>query len=206
LLVLAGCGRLGFEARARDANTSRSDGAPDAFVDLVGCSDGQRDGLEDMLQFPNVAACKATWAAPTSLRAPRTGAACGDDLGVCAVPADACSAGWHVCGDSGDPGELTARLTDTQCQSPAGAYVAALVHCQACDNGCFNGGAECHYAATYDCRTDTSMLCAEAVCCGQACGGTNMCRDGVWAGATHTNTSVCGATDPATQDGVLCCR
>lgn len=200
-----GCGRIDFAAMHA---VPPDDARADAFVDPVGCSDGEREGFVDQIAFPRIAGCAATWSGTPSLRAPTLPMPCGDDLGACAAPAAACAIGWHLCGTSGDPAELTSRITAAQCLDAGGApgtsFIAAMDHCAACDDGCI-ASSECHYAATYGCATTT--YCAEAVCCGTMCGGMNMCRDGIYGMNTHTNRSNCGASlgSSADQTGVLCC-
>jgi hypothetical protein len=168
----------------------------------VGCSDGQREGLLDPVLYPHIAGCLGSWTGGQSFRAATTGAACGDDIGPCAVPADICAPGWHVCGTSGDPAELL-RITTSQCeQAGGGAYLTAVSYCLA------NAGV-CTYAASktdpYGCAA--SGTCSESVCCGAGCNGYGVCTDAVWTGRTHAiaDGDGCGAAHARSAGGVLCC-
>ena len=168
----------------------------------IGCADGQREGLNDLVRFPHVAACLGSWTDAKSLRAPPTGVACGDDNGPCAVPADLCAPGWHVCGVTGDPAELH-RLTALECeQAGGGSYASALSYCA-------SKSAACTYAASqkdpYGCMAGGA--CSEPVCCGAACNSYGSCVDGVWPGKTHIipDENACGAAYARTAGGVLCC-
>lgn len=209
VLAACGCGRIDFAPHDAPAGGSdASDASDDALVPQVGCADGEREGFVDLIAFPRIAGCGATWAETPSLRASSLLAGpCGDDLGPCNVPAAACAPGWHLCGTSGDPADLTSRITAAQCLDAGGvpgtAFIAALDHCTSCDGGCTDISL-CHYAATYECSQ--AMFCAEAVCCGTMCGGGNQCQDGIFASPdTHTNLSPCGASLATDQTGVLCC-
>lgn len=174
-------------------------------VDPIGCSDGTREGFVDLSLFGNIAGCSATWSGAINLRTSTTGGGCGDGLGACAVPADACSDGWHLCGSAGDPGELTARMSAAQCDSAGngvGSFVAALGHCADWDPA-----GTCEYAASYDCGT--AEYCAEPVCCGPACTGGSACMDGAFPAQgtiTAGTGNRCGALTTTGVSGVLCCR
>ena len=171
---------------------------------VVGCADGRREGFLDVDRFPRIAGCMATWADAPTLRAPATGASCGDGIGTCAAPADACAAGWHVCVSSGNPADLTSSASSEQCLHAGGGYFAsAMSHC--------NGpSSTCNYAddpgETASCLP--SAWCSEPVCCGSSCARTAGCRDGVWPGATRLGSSAdgCGRFRAPTVSGVLCCR
>ena len=207
LIAVAGC-RFGFDARvARDA---ASDATPDsahdaAPVDPLGCADGEREAFTDLASYPTIAGCAATWTGELDLRASPTGTVCGDEAGACASPADACSAGWHVCARSGDVTELLA-LTATDCTTTAGRWAAAADHCKTFDGAM----TRTYYPTTATPCTNAEMTtCTQAICCGTGCDPTTMCRDQVWAGATFGNADLgagCANTDGSTQDGVLCCR
>jgi hypothetical protein len=217
LCAVAGCGRVNFEMRTEtgdDARTSDApfaDGAPDAYVDLIGCSDGQREGFVDTTTYPTIAGCVATWNGSPSLRVAPTGVSCGDDVGSCAVPADACAPGWHVCMRSGDPTDLSSRIDEVQCGAGGGAgasemFVAASSHCTTCDNAC-SLPSDCTYVLPLGCPGGPAgTLCAQPICCGQACSGANNCRTGVFPTTTLANAqNSCGELAASTQTGVLCC-
>jgi hypothetical protein len=200
-LLVASCGRRGFEPQ-------RDLGADAASI--IGCADGEREAFVDV-RFVDIAGCAATWTGTPSLRAARTGTACGDDLGGCAVPADACDVGWHVCGDAGDPLDLSTRISGAECANPggvAGRYVAALGHCVGCANMCTGGEPDCVYGASYECPS-SFISCSEPVCCGSMCTFAGNCHAGVFA-APGTRIGfagrACGALTGDSQAGILCCR
>jgi hypothetical protein len=170
---------------------------------VVGCADGRREGFIDADRFPRIAGCLATWTGEPTLRAPATGAACGDGLGACSAPADACAPGWHMCGTSGDPKELTSNTSSEQCLYAGGGYFASAM------SHCLGPSGECNYAddpgESYACLP--SSWCSEPVCCGSRCASTGLCRDGVWPGATHIGSGEgCGRFAAPPASGVLCCR
>jgi hypothetical protein len=191
-LFATGCGRLGVP--------QVGDAAPVTDpTEVVGCSDGEREGY---LDNPTIAACKAAWIGELDLRAVPTGAACGDDLGLCAAPTDACAHGWHICARSGDVAELLV-LDAAACNGGvAGRYVAASGHCAS--NGCT-------YPVPpqlFTCVSSVADYCIEPICCGDDCGITP-CPDAVWPGTTRINKGPihgCGNTPSTNQEGVLCCR
>lgn len=170
---------------------------------MVGCADGQREAFVDASAFPAVAGCLGEWAGTMSLRAPATGAACGDDRGACGAPADACAPGWHVCGASGKINEVFAIGADSCERAGGGRFVAAISHCEE------------QVDCTYD-RPDTGDYqcfergwCSEPVCCGNDCGDFGVCADGVWPGKTHIplgQDQGCGAINASRARGVLCCK
>ena len=180
--------------------------APSDALDLVGCSDGAREAFASIAMFPDVAGCAASWNAALGLRASATGQACGDDVQLCAAPADACSAGWHVCGTSGQPTELTARMTQADCTSGGATavvnarFVAALSHCASYT------GSVCGYEVPRTCGATGS--CAEPVCCGAGCRNDAGCSAGAFAmqGIAGTLTNGCAMMLATDVSGVLCCR
>lgn len=171
---------------------------------VVGCADGQREGFISLGRFPRIAGCLASWSGPASLRLAQTGAACGDDTNACAVPADACAQGWHVCGVSGRVAELRA-IDATDCANAGGGrYSGAISHCLTQD------GCEYDHSpnAVYQCFD--SGWCSEPVCCGSGCSETGACTDGVWQGGqTHIPVGTdqgCGAMRSDRAGGVMCCQ
>jgi hypothetical protein len=201
VVAVLGCGRVGFVPQtAKDAST------PDVAIDAdpaTGCADGTREAFVDLAQFPTLAGCAATWNGTLDMRAPPTGARCGDGIGPCAAPADACATGWHVCGVTGDPTELSTRATEQQCAqaAPTGAFALALSHC--------SNDSPCMYTAPFGCLR--SVVCAEAVCCGPSCGSQNACKDGVYPTATHVVpldeiSGACSAMPSTMITGIACCR
>jgi hypothetical protein len=195
-----GCGRIHFEpATSTDAIT-------DAIAFEIGCADGTREGLAGDLF---AAACDATWTGALDLRAAGTGAPCGNSGAPCTRAADACAAGWHLCAVSGVLAEIERIGADACANAGPGAWVAASSHCGTNNNVMMN----CPYLtppATYGCYPDN--FCAEPICCGMDCDGTQTCLDAVFPGRTLIAGDItlgCGAitmsgTIPAT--GFLCCR
>lgn len=180
--------------------TPTDDASPDAAPNLSGCADGQREAFMDLVKFPAIAGCAARWAGSPSMRTPATGAACGDDLGACAVPASACATGWHLCGASGAIAELAAVNVDDCHAAAPGRFIAAISHCA-------NNVDTCVYDSTLPCYD--SGWCSEPVCCGAGCSQGAGCMDGVWAAGTRISADDsigCGALPSATDLGVLCCR
>jgi hypothetical protein len=190
LVVVCGCGRIDFDPLGAGSAASS-----------IGCSDGQREAFVDLVAFPTIAGCGATWAGMPDLRSPTTGAACGDDLGACAVPADACAAGWHMCGTSGDVRELLV-VTAPECLGEQGVFVAASSTCQ-------SAVPSCTYPApgAFPCTGGKAIPCSQPICCGNGCLGVG-CPDGVWAGMTTESTISygCGDTPVTGLTGVLCCQ
>jgi hypothetical protein len=171
---------------------------------VVGCADGHREASIDQVHYPNIAGCQATWSGGANLRTPATGAACGDELGVCAAPADACAPGWRLCGVTGDPGDLNARVSLYECElAGPGTYLTAMSHC--------NGpSSSCSYAddpgETLACLP--TGWCGEPPCCGNNCRFLGGCSNGVWDRRTRipASSSGCAAAVAPNPGGVLCCR
>jgi hypothetical protein len=178
-----------------------SQGEPGVPAEL-GCADGQREGFVDAAASPNIAGCIAEWSGVASLRAAATGAACGDDLAACAVPADACAPGWHMCGGAGAIADVS-QLSAAQCQGAGGGrFVAAMSHCET-QSGCEYDNAQ---TGTYECFE--SGWCSEPVCCGADC-LSGSCTGGIWEGETRIALGTdqgCGAMASSRARGVLCCR
>ena len=184
---------------ARVINDARTDAVPPDSPNLSGCSDGEREAFTNITDYPRIAGCAASWQGTPSMRAPAEGAACGDDLGACAVPASACELGWHVCATSGAFTELTA-ISAEACHGAAatGRFLAASSHC--------TSTSACQYAAILPCFE--AGFCSEPVCCGPDCYPSPGCPDGVWSAGTWTSAPAsegCGAQPSAQGLGVLCC-
>jgi hypothetical protein len=170
---------------------------------IAGCADGTREAFHDVASFGAVAGCGASWSGEASLRAPRAGGACGDTLGPCAVPADACARGWHVCGASGSVDEVRRIGADACERAGGGRYSAAISHCVTQDGCSYDDTA----AARYACFPEG--WCSEPVCCGNDCGDFGACTSGVWPERTHIAQGTdqgCGRTSSVRAGGVLCCR
>ncbi len=170
---------------------------------LVGCADGQREGFADVIAHPRIAGCLAAWTGTMSLREEPTGHPCGDDLGICESPADACAEGWHICGVEGFKTDLETHTTPKDCSERAGPgkFVSAMSHGQTqvlCPPVS---------SATTEFPCFADGYCSEPVCCGQAC-AFGRCRDGVWPGETPISQGKaegCGAATSARNGGIACC-
>ena len=161
-----------------------------ACVSLSGCSDRTREGFLPASQWPRLAGCTAKWPM-SSLRTAKTGAACGFELAVCQVPADACGKGWHVCAmPPFGPAEVSEQATAEECAAQPGAFVAAVGD-QMCDP-CSEQG-------------------SGAACCGQRCVQQNgsCIYPGLtaWFGVHNNHINRCGDIESdLVQRGVLCCK
>lgn len=159
-------------------------------VSVSGCSDGTREAFSPVSEWPRLAGCTAKWPR-ASLRDVKTGAPCGFELGACAVPADACGDGWHVCASPPyGPTEISDQVTAEECAAQPGAYVAAVgdQFCEPC-----------------------SDVGDGAACCGDRCvqqhGSCIFPGATAWFGVYNGYKNVCGAIESdLVQRGVLCCR
>ena len=203
VLAIVSCGRIHFNARTSDASLDGP--STDAAIgNPAGCADGKREGFVDQSTFPTIAGCGAVWMGSMSLRTARFDLPCGDDGPGCLSPADACAVGWHICADTGDPIDLTARITVEQCLDAGGdqtgPFVAASSHCTSCAGACATE-ADCTYGSAYGCLGG-GVKCSESPCCGAGCNTANICKSGIFAGATRIHIADCGVTPSI---GVLCC-
>ncbi|MEK6607822.1 MAG: hypothetical protein AABZ30_09195 [Myxococcota bacterium] len=162
--------------------------------EIVGCSDSTREGFANLDVYAEIASCQAAWAAQ-SMRATRTGAACGNNLAACPVPEDACAGGWHLCMKNGWPGDLADRISGDDCTSPG---VAGPVK--------FVGGSSIAVAAN-NCTLPLPCNGNSEVCCGAGCYfGDNSWNDCVWPNQTAwVSWGDCNNVG-SVSDGVLCCQ
>lgn len=183
-----------IDARMIDARMI--DAPPDA-ANLSGCADGTREAFVDPVTFPNIAGCGAVWQGAMDLRAPASGIPCGN-ASDCNTPADACAAGWHICGTGGDPAELSSKMSNATCLSPPGRYVMAMQHCTTFG--------PCVYDVPFGCAP--SNACSEPVCCGSGCITTQGCTGAVYpmTGIGGSIGNGCGALLASETTGVLCCH
>ena len=170
---------------------------------LVGCADGQREGFADLTKHPRIAGCMGEWDGTKSLRDKPTGLACGDDGGKCAVPADLCAPGWHVCGMEGKAKDITDRTTAKDCDNAGpGRFNAAVSHSISEE---IDPCPKITAATTLPCFQ--AGLGSEPVCCGNDC-LSGKCQDGVFKGKTKISRGTsegCGAVTAAANGGVMCC-
>ncbi len=177
---------------------------------VVGCASGACTAFCDVA---GVHGCAASWAGAADLRAPRTGGACGGALGPCAVPADACAAGWSLClaNPSSVPAGLASvrRMSAAQCADAREPrrFLAAMSHARAAWS--MLPPAPCPPAPVSD---DNGCLAsgwgAEAVCCGGGC-AVPSCPNSVWMQGTRIHideSSGCGAVGSPPLGGILCCK
>lgn len=96
----------GATEQCDDGDTASNDGCSSTCqfeYDVIGCSDGVRDGFLDLASWPVLAACAGRWTEP-GIATSRVGTNCGqagDDTGIsngCAA-ADLCAVGWRPCQD-----------------------------------------------------------------------------------------------------------
>jgi len=179
------------------------------------CSDGQRDELVDPGSFPLIAGCAGTFGR-SNLRAERTGAACGDDLGVpCAVPEDLCSPGWHICLREGRGRELRERISTGDCLALTRPWATASGNCSNPTDESPRGG-NCDLAEPLPCPP--TGWCSAPIVCGPGRWGCSA----VFADATRvfglhsgrTENNGCGSVgtdvfyadrDQGSLAGILCC-
>ncbi|MCA9694942.1 MAG: hypothetical protein R3A51_10105 [Nannocystaceae bacterium] len=171
--------------------------------EVIGCSDGQREGFADLKKHPRIAGCLGRWEGTKSAREKPTGKSCGDDGGICDVPSDVCAAGWHVCGSDGKNRDLKSHTSWRSCNEEAGPgkFIAAMSHGQT-DELC-----PPRPTPSTDFPCMDSGLCSEPVCCGEGC-QFGKCRDAVWPGKTMISLGKaegCGAISSERNGGLLCC-
>lgn len=170
---------------------------------VIGCADGQREGFSDLKKHSRVAGCVGKWDGTKSLRDKPTGKACGDDGAACAVPADLCAPGWHVCGTAGKADDMTQRASAADCHNAGpGRFNAAVSHSPTDE---INPCPKITKATKLPCVS--AGLGAEPVCCGNDC-LYGKCKDGVWRGKTKISrgtTEGCGAVTSERNGGVMCC-
>lgn len=178
---------------------------------VVGCASGVCAALCNA--SATVHGCVATWVGAASLRAPRTGAACGGALGPCAAPADACAAGWELClgPASGGVAAFRGGITAAACAAVGAdprVFVAAMSHAR--PDWAPLPPAPCPPAPVVDdngCAAPGGWG-SEPVCCGGGC-ATPSCPNAVWPRGTRIHVGVgeaCGGLTSDFADGVLCCR
>ncbi len=204
------------DERDNDCDGQIDEGGGCEGASCIGCADAQRDALESLERWPIVAACEGRFLV-MSLRAPRRGRACGDDLvEECAVPEDLCAQGWRICMHDGYALDLRFRLQALECNSLSKPFVAASNHCsnKPDDSPRSNG---CDQAEPYGCGA-TGWHTAPIVCGPHE---SSHCAHGVWPRETHifgpytscTENTGCGRIGSETEfggqgqlAGVLCCR
>lgn len=84
-----------------------AEGACKAVPEIVGCSDGTREGFVDLIRFNNLAACGGAWSVPgIHHNVPACGRESGNTgtnkAGTGCNLEDLCAEGWHVCLGRGD--------------------------------------------------------------------------------------------------------
>ncbi len=96
-----------------------------------GCADGTRESFVDISQYTNIAGCAAAWDGKIDVHDSRTLFPCGNDLGKCKYPKDACDSNWHVCGVWSNGGnQMSISNTDGGCASMPKAFVAGALCCK----------------------------------------------------------------------------
>jgi hypothetical protein len=155
----------------------------------TGCSDGDREAFLDGSSFPAIAGCAANWP-ESALDAPKSGVACGNSLGECLVPADACDRGWHVCGvPPYGPTDVSAKITADQCAAQSGEFAMAV------------GDIACA-----PCSTASGAACCGSLCIQQG-GSCVFPSRTAWFGVIDGHVNLCSDIIAAyAHQGVLCCR
>lgn len=175
---------------------------------VVGCSDGQREGFTDVVQYPDVAACDGgfTVAGVRTVLVPGCARGAGDDganaTGTGCNVADVCEAGWHVCTG---PSDVTgSNVNETGCSGvglgPERFYVTRQSGSGA--NLCDGGGPD----DIYGCGTIGNEIdgCEPLLNSGVYCdvlAGTS------WNCGPNNQQEANFVTKPGSGNGgVLCCR
>jgi hypothetical protein len=166
----------------------------------TGCADGVREGFTNQEIYPDIASCLATWE-EQSMRTTRTGALCGNNLGPCMVPEDACAPGWHLCMKNGWPGDLADRVSGEDCGSPIAGDTRFLGGSSVQDE---SGG------CTLPLTCNNITYYNGVVCCGSSCldycsvSGPCNC---VWSGMSFRAGWPCDSVyGDSVNSGALCCQ
>jgi hypothetical protein len=165
---------------------------------VVGCSDGTREGFKDKGKFTGIAGCQAQWP-KQSMRTSSSLVACGNDLGPCLAPEDACAEGWHICMKNGWPGDLTDRTTRIQCRSADsgdGPFLGASDFCNKHVAPLECGGAGWSGTNYY----------RRLACCGLQCPVDNYTWSPYWTSDTPFWDVACNESSSQGNLGVLCCK
>ncbi len=200
-----------------DLEDNDCDGETDEGQVCQACSDGERDELVDAGRWPTVAGCAGQFAR-MSLRTPRTGKACGDDLATpCDAPEDLCGEHWHICMRNGYGWDLRERLTAAECRALSRPYLTASNNCSN-PPGTSPRASACDYTEPLGCYP--TGWCSAPISCGPA--ETSHCMNAVWVGGTwifglhagRTEGNGCGSISTSVSysaygqgrlAGVLCC-
>ena len=97
-----------YKGKACNLGEECRDGACKPVPEIVGCSDGTREGFLDLLKFNNLAACSGAWTVkgihhnegPSCNR--KSGNTGENQAGAGCNVEDLCATGWHVCLGRGD--------------------------------------------------------------------------------------------------------
>ena len=97
-----------YKGKACNLGEECRDGACKPVPEIVGCSDGTREGFLDLLKFNNLAACSGAWNVkgihhndgPSCNR--KSGNTGENQAGTGCNVEDLCAKGWHVCLGRGD--------------------------------------------------------------------------------------------------------
>jgi hypothetical protein len=179
---------------------------------IVGCSDGQREGFTDVIQYPDVAACDGGFsvAGVRTAQPPACSRAAGDDganqAGTGCNVADVCESGWRVC--SGPADVTGSNINETGCggvgQGAARFYVTR--QSGSGSNLCDGGGADDLFGCgtlgvdvagcdpLFSSGTNPGVACAALVGTTWSC-GVNPLQEA-------NNVTKSGSAN----GGVLCCR
>lgn len=181
----------GSNEQCDDGNTASDDGCSSTCqfeYDVIGCSDGMRDGFLDLAAWPNLAACAGRWTEP-GIATSRVGTNCGqagDDTGIftgCAA-ADLCAVGWRPCQDD--------DLAEPSCPETTGFWAANSV----CSGVTFVLG------CSVDVGAPIAGCASFARTLGAGCTAAN--STGGWSCGGGDERATVVHTDD--RGGVMCCR
>ena len=214
-----------------------SDIAPDVPVlnSKLGCSDGSREGYNDLALFPTIAACGGAWDQPGIFNMPaKCNRQAGNDgtnaPGTGCTVSDLCVAGWHVCygkddvvfrnadGCAGVMTGATPPVFFTTQMSSTGAFMCASGANATNDLfGCGNLGCDFTGNATVKTMCAPLGLSSHDMCkglrndlgCGDWCNhlGKYPGAPNSWDCGTDSTKEALNVvkTHPEQQGGVLCC-
>lgn len=183
----------------------------DPCMDIIGCSDGEREAFIDTDLYPDIAACSGGWSEKGILnKSPVCEWISGDDSinpdGNGCSAADLCAFGWEICSS---PAAFAAASPDVGCDAtdfPDNTFYAAAV------SG--DGDEECDTSNTNDLfGCGNRGLSTQASCAPLSRCSGDECEDipgewdcpGSWLIGSSTEAEDVRKNGPA-GGGVLCCR
>lgn len=178
---------------------------------VVGCSSGFCHAFCNVSS--TVHGCLAQWDGSQNMRANKTGSSCGDSLGKCNVPADACAHGWGIClSDFNIAGlditSFRSGITPNNCgKNDPRSFVTGMSHAILSWQPLPPGPCPVE-TITVDNSCSSPGWGSEPVCCGQSC-DTPSCPNSIWINNTRIHigeNEACGSIQSQFVSGVLCCK